>query len=318
MTREEWLVERRKGIGASDAAAILGLNPYAGPVAVYNDKLGIGPEVVETEAMKWGKRLEPFVAQEFASRHPEYRVEPPPEEYHIVWHPELKFIFCTPDYYLRPVNGAKPGFLQVKTVGANAVRHWPDDNPPDGYLVQCIHEMACGGYEIEFLDALVGGQKEREYGLTRDLALEREILQRLSAFWTNHVLAHVPPPLDATVASDRLLKHLYPEAGQFVRLADGDEVELLNEYARIRAQFNQLGEEEDALCNQVKELIGTDKGLEWPGGRVLWGSVAGRRTTDWKRIVEVAGIPQATIDAYTETSAPSRRFTVKLNEETHE
>jgi putative phage-type endonuclease len=317
MTRDEWLIERRKGIGASDAAAILGLNPYSGPVAVYSDKLGIGPDVIETEAMKWGRKLEPFVAQAFAERHPEYTIETPPE-YHMVWHPELNFIFCTPDYYLKPVNGAQPGFLQVKTVGSNAVRYWPDDNPPDRYLVQCIHEMACGGFEIEFLDALVGGQKEREYALTRDLTLEREIMRRLCVFWQDHVIARVPPPLDATVASDRLLKHLYPEAGQFVRQADGAELVLLSEYTAVRRELNRIGEREDELANQVKERIGTDKGLEFPGGRVLWSSVAGRRTVNWKAVAEELNAPADLIEAHTEVSAPSRRFTVKLNEENHE
>src|SRR3972149_1138900 len=88
MTREEWLGERRQGIGGSDAAAVLVLNPYMGPVAVYNDKIGIGSEVVETEAMKWGRKLEPFVADAFMDRHPEYRLGTPPE-YHTGWAPPV-------------------------------------------------------------------------------------------------------------------------------------------------------------------------------------------------------------------------------------
>ena len=40
MTRDEWLESRRKGIGGSDASAILGLNPYSSPLAVYLDKIG--------------------------------------------------------------------------------------------------------------------------------------------------------------------------------------------------------------------------------------------------------------------------------------
>ena len=31
MSRDEWLEERRKGIGGSDVAALLGLNPYKTP-----------------------------------------------------------------------------------------------------------------------------------------------------------------------------------------------------------------------------------------------------------------------------------------------
>ena len=52
MTREDWLQERRRGIGGSEAAAILGLSPWATPLDVYLDKIGEGEEVEETEAMQ--------------------------------------------------------------------------------------------------------------------------------------------------------------------------------------------------------------------------------------------------------------------------
>lgn len=38
MAREEWLQLRKTGIGESDAGAVCGLNPYAGPMSVYRDK----------------------------------------------------------------------------------------------------------------------------------------------------------------------------------------------------------------------------------------------------------------------------------------
>ena len=37
--REEWLAARKKGIGGSDASALLGLNPYSSPLRVYLDKI---------------------------------------------------------------------------------------------------------------------------------------------------------------------------------------------------------------------------------------------------------------------------------------
>lgn len=38
LSREDWLRERRTGIGGSDAGAICGLNPYSSPMDVYLDK----------------------------------------------------------------------------------------------------------------------------------------------------------------------------------------------------------------------------------------------------------------------------------------
>lgn len=44
MSREAWLEKRRKTIGGSDAAAIVGLSRYASPYTVWADKTGRIPE----------------------------------------------------------------------------------------------------------------------------------------------------------------------------------------------------------------------------------------------------------------------------------
>ena len=38
MSRDEWLKERTKGIGGSDVATILGLNPYKTPLQLWEEK----------------------------------------------------------------------------------------------------------------------------------------------------------------------------------------------------------------------------------------------------------------------------------------
>ena len=41
MSREEWLAERRKSLGGSDMGAVLGLNKYRSPYAVWAEKTGL-------------------------------------------------------------------------------------------------------------------------------------------------------------------------------------------------------------------------------------------------------------------------------------
>ena len=65
LTKEEWLVYRRSGIGGSDAGAIAGLNPYSTAYSVYLDKLGEAEPITETEAMRQGMELEEYVAKRF-------------------------------------------------------------------------------------------------------------------------------------------------------------------------------------------------------------------------------------------------------------
>ena len=50
LTREEWLEQRRRSIGGSDAAAVLGLNRFHSPYALWAEKIGAaGLDVVEDE-----------------------------------------------------------------------------------------------------------------------------------------------------------------------------------------------------------------------------------------------------------------------------
>ena len=59
MTRREWLEARRRGIGGSDAGAVLGMNRYSSPLSVYLSKKGFGNNgEKESPALRWGKMAE--------------------------------------------------------------------------------------------------------------------------------------------------------------------------------------------------------------------------------------------------------------------
>ena len=63
----DWLAWRRGGLGASDAAAVLGLDPWRGPIEVWLDKTGQLP-ATSSEAMELGHALEPVIADRFTDR----------------------------------------------------------------------------------------------------------------------------------------------------------------------------------------------------------------------------------------------------------
>jgi putative phage-type endonuclease len=73
--RDVWLAARQHGIGASEAAAVLGLSPWESAFSLHWRKRGVLGGVDETEPMRWGTILEAPIAAEFARRHPTVRVE---------------------------------------------------------------------------------------------------------------------------------------------------------------------------------------------------------------------------------------------------
>src|SRR5690606_35289427 len=68
MSREEWLKERKKGIGGSDASVIVGFNPWKSPFELYIEKTSDEVQEIENEATHWGNVLEDVVAEEFSRR----------------------------------------------------------------------------------------------------------------------------------------------------------------------------------------------------------------------------------------------------------
>lgn len=52
LSREDWLSWRRRGIGGSDAAAVMGLSPFCTKRDLYYDKRNIQP-VVDEEEDNW-------------------------------------------------------------------------------------------------------------------------------------------------------------------------------------------------------------------------------------------------------------------------
>lgn len=69
LSEKEWLAYRRKGIGGSDVAALLGISPWRTARDLYYDKLNIA--AVEDNENNWvalemGHLLEPLVAKIFS------------------------------------------------------------------------------------------------------------------------------------------------------------------------------------------------------------------------------------------------------------
>ena len=65
ISHEDWLNLRKRGIGGSDAGAVIGRNPWSSPITIYSDKLGLSKPKEPTEAMTFGTENEGYVAERF-------------------------------------------------------------------------------------------------------------------------------------------------------------------------------------------------------------------------------------------------------------
>lgn len=64
---KKWLKVRNMGIGGSDAAVIMGLNPYKSPYQLWLEKTGQAepPDLSGNQRVYWGSKNEPNIADWF-------------------------------------------------------------------------------------------------------------------------------------------------------------------------------------------------------------------------------------------------------------
>lgn len=204
-THAEWLQERRKGLGASDAGTVIGVNRWKTNVELWAEKTGQRePEDISSKpAVQYGHDAEPHIRALFELDHPEFRVtyESP---YKIIRSEAHPFIFCTPDGELQDRNGHHGG-LEIKTTEIQRSQQWEEwnDRIPDQYYAQVCHQMLATGWDFVYLCAQIKyttrtGEKRkeiREYRIDRDDAQEDigAILEAEKEFWDCVQTRKCPP-----------------------------------------------------------------------------------------------------------------------------
>ncbi len=195
MTREEWLLLRKKGIGASDASAVVGMNPYKTNVQLWEEKTGCreAEDISEKPYVKYGIDAERPLRELFALDYPQYIVEY--DEFDMHYNEQYPFIFATLDGRLIERDESQKGILEIKTteiLRSMQYENWRD-KIPDNYYCQVLHQFLATGFEFAVLKAqlkTVYGNGEirlntRHYHIERNEVLEdmEWLLQEEIKFW---------------------------------------------------------------------------------------------------------------------------------------
>lgn len=258
MDHEEWLDARRKGLGGSDAGAILGLNKWASPLDVYLDKIGEAPETLDNPAMEWGRLLEPVVADKYA----DITGNKVRRNNRILAHPEHDFILANLD---REIVGQN-GILEVKCTKFAGDDWGPLGSSiiPDSYAAQVMHYMSITGADFADVAVLIAGNDFRIYKIKRDQELIDIMTDCLVKFWHNHVLARVKP--DPINSND--FKNLWPTDQGGVATAPFGATHIA-ELKDLKAKIKELQAEatnvELAIKNEMQDCAILDDGT----GRTL-------------------------------------------------
>ena len=191
LTEQEWLAYRRRGIGGSDVAAILGISPFRTARDLYDDKLNIASAADDAGnwvALEMGHLLEPLVARIFAKKTglEVFQIKK------MFQHPQYPFMLADVDYFVRLPNG-KIVILEIKTTNYNAREHWWKDDEecvPVYYETQGRHYMAVMDMDEIFYCCLYGNNEDEVIirHLYRDREYEQEMIYLERAPYPRHRL----------------------------------------------------------------------------------------------------------------------------------
>lgn len=151
LSREDWLEYRKKGIGGSDVAAIMGISPFATIRDLFYNKTGVQPVIQEEEESNWvakevGHRLEDLVAEIFSKK---TGLEVFPVRV-MFRHPLYPFMLADVDFFVRMPDGTF-AILECKTCNYNAKDKWADEGIPAHYVLQVRLECDFMGKKNPFV-----------------------------------------------------------------------------------------------------------------------------------------------------------------------
>jgi len=296
---------RKKGIGGSEIAAVAGLSPWAGPLDVYLAKTGQSPADEDNENLDRGRYLEDGLRKWFCKKS-----GLSVRKAETMVHPVHGFLVATPDGIVVDGEGRDVAVLELKAPQYTA-DHWGEEytaNIPEYYIPQVMQEMACAGLPEARVGAMLWGRLTL-YRVPFDEELWDGLVEIARDFWENHVLPRVPPsPHGSKLAAEWMASRFPAAKTKDMVLATPRIDEIAKELRRVQEESKELERREAGLKSEFMEAIGEHQGVVGEWGRVTWGNVKGRASTDWQGLVKHLGGTEEAVAKFTSDGKPYRQL----------
>lgn len=278
------LLARQRGLGGTDVAAILGLNPWKAPVDIVNEKHGLVAPSEESEPAHWGNMLEPALCAEYEQR----------EGVRLLWNQETiigpePFMMANPDWFV--LNRRK--LVEGKTSGQRG-EEWGDpetDEVPIHYHLQGDWYMACCNMPELDIIALFGSPVFHAdiFRLVRNPALEERIVGAAKQFWESFIVGDMPLDDEGFLSLGGEIRHLFRR--NTGRLLEGTpEVErLVLQYIEFEELADRAIQLRDETRREIEKIIMDYDGIKGEGWKVTWRNAKSRRVTDWQMVAAELG-----------------------------
>lgn len=296
ITDLNWLLERKQGIGGSDAAVILGLSKWKTPYQLYLDKTSTDvAREDDSPVIEWGKRLEPVIRQKYVDLTGHTVFVPGDDK--IIAHPSIPWMLASLDGIVN-VDGGRVFEAKNSRVGDI----WGDpgtDQVPEAYLVQVQHYMGVTGFELADMAVLLFGHDFRIFEIPRDDDVIGIIMEAEEMFWKR--VQDRDPPEPKTLSDLKLAFGRASKSAKVQATAD-----VITAWDRLK-DLKELAKEEDELKAVIIKHLGEADTLV-DGDIVL----ATYKATKPGRRVDTDKLKSAGLyEEYSNVTPPTRRLLLK-------
>lgn len=248
-THGDWLKSREQGIGSSEVATVLGLNPYDTPYQLWLRKTG-QVETVEQEnfLMKAGHYLEDAISRFCADEAGLDIVKNSKSEF-VVVDKEKPFMRVSPDRYAYPTGAKHTADNKVIVECKSTQKPVDPDNISKYWFVQVMYQLRVTHIPMAYIAWLIQG---RDFGcrpIYYDADFASVIEEEVERFWVDCVLGGKEPPL--VNIQDVLIK--YPKHSEDKKVyADTGIVDAWAELKDTNEEIKRLQSVKESLEDTIK------------------------------------------------------------------
>lgn len=305
-SREEWLEVRKGGIGSSEVATIVGLNPWETPYQLWRRKTGLDEPKQENAAMRNGHHLEDAVSRMWADATGREVIKRSAIDW-IIRNNQNPHLQVSPDrtYWLGESRSPEDkGILEIKTT---RMKVDPDDLPKY-WFCQVQYQLGTAGYQQGSLAWLSAGNGF-DFGY-QDLTLVPDfyewLVEEVTKFWQDCVIGGKEP--SAVSVKDVVLKYNCHTDGKTIECSD-EVFEAYTKLKGVRKEIDALESRKEELENSIKMAFADAEALSYGGDTIAtWKAPKPSNKFDAKAFT--ADHPELAAE-YTHIQQGARRFLLK-------
>lgn len=264
-SRQEWLEIRQSGIGSSEVATIVGLNPWETPYQLWRRKIGLDPAKAENAAMRNGHHLEDAVSRMWNDATGREIIKRSAVDW-IIRDNDQPYLQVSPDrtYWLSNSRShdAK-GILEIKTT---RLKVDPDDLPKH-WFAQIQYQLGVGGFSQGSLAWLSAGQGF-DFGY-QDLLLVPDfyawLKEEVTRFWVDNIQGKQEPV--AEHVADVMLKYARHTDGHILECSD-EVYEAYSNLKEVRKELDALDQRKETLEATIKMAFADAEALTYNGSTI--------------------------------------------------